>query len=88
MASLYLARSEGRIIQSLDSAGQWWDKDPEVTIHYGNRVKPQTVEEAAKIYSETPKQPKRTMQPIDLAAYDFTKGAEWRDENPKEQDDD
>ena len=57
VAALYLARSEGKVIQYYNSDGFWSDNAGfgcEV-IRYGYRVKPQTVEEAAadyvKIYS-------------------------------------
>jgi len=47
LSELYLARSEGKIIQATDIDCKWHDKLDYAPILYGNRIKPQTVEEAA-----------------------------------------
>ena len=52
LASLYLARSEGKIIQHRDIVGKWFDTPLLSQISYSFRIKPQTVEEAANKYFE------------------------------------
>jgi len=52
VAALYLARSEGKIIEILNGLGHWCEKPPHSRINYGSRVKPQTVEEAAKLRAD------------------------------------
>ena len=80
LSSLYLARSEGKIIQHRDIVGKWFDTPLLSQISYSFRIKPQTVEEAAKEYVNGSK---RAIQPIGSM---FSAGAKWREENPKDQD--
>jgi len=47
VAKLYLARSEGKVIQCLTDSGKWIDKMFSQPLMFGNRIKPQTVEDAA-----------------------------------------
>ncbi len=47
LSKLYLARSEGKTIQQRDAICNWHDKNDYSPINSHDRIKPQTVEEAA-----------------------------------------
>ena len=74
LAELYLARSEGKIIQTVDAVCRWHDKVEGDILYYGNRIKPQTVEDAASDHFNSN---------VDENFIEFFKaGAQWQ----KEQD--
>jgi len=82
VAKLYLARSEGKVVQVACGDG-WFDKKPSDAIRYGYRIKPQTVEEAAENYMDEIKISRGSIPLMDGDIYNaFIVGAKWQ----KEQD--
>ena len=79
LASLYLARGEGKIIQHRDIVGKWFDTPLLSQISYSFRIKPQTVEEAADIYVEDNTGIVVSHNTVGIA---FEAGAKWQ----KDQD--
>ncbi len=53
ISDLYLARSEGKIIQFQDISGEWYNVRVEQTLYDFHRIKPQTVDEAAEEFAST-----------------------------------
>lgn len=74
------AYEDGQLIQSNHDDPNGWFTPLGISWNWVNhdyRIKPQTVEEAAKIYATTPK-----ASLVNAAEYDFKQGAKWQ----KEQD--
>lgn len=83
LSDLYLARSEGKIIEARDAVGKWHQAGGGA-IHHEDRIRPQTLEEAVE---EAFKDFERVKMPQECRDKMFFRlGAEWRDENPKDQE--
>ncbi len=78
LAELYLARSEGKTIQTVDTVCKWHDKVEGAFLYYGNRIKPQTVDGAAEEFMAN-HEDVINLSDLGLA---FEYGAQWQ----KEQD--
>lgn len=81
LSVLYLARSEGKIIEARDAVGKWHQAGGGA-IHHQDRIRPQTVEEAATCSSANHIYETRSHAYAHENGFKF--GVEWRDENPKE----
>jgi len=84
LSDLYLARSEGKITQR-KIAGSWIDSADWINLHHADRIRPQTVEEAAYKYSHEAEPTNWLGKTLGWKLQEAVKfGAQWRDENPKE----
>lgn len=85
LSDLYLARSEGKIIQAKDALGKWHNLDPGYAINEFHRIRPQTEEEAA-IESADKNWGYNNQDCRNAHITGFIKAIKWRDENPKDKE--
>ena len=81
LASLYLARSKGKIIQHRDAIGKWFDNTSNLTLSYSFRIKPQTVEDAANQAANEKLMETRSEHHYYVDG--FKAGAKWKENQSK-----